>query len=479
MPCWRPLLEQHDYKIALLYGGRGKGATQAASKAIVCMLMRNPQMRIVVIKHEHTTVKESILQQIKARALEIDAKSGGDFSTIFEIQENSIKCRATGEHVVFTKGVRASTADNKDNFKGLEDIDLAVVEEAQQVKSNREINTLLDTGIRFQNFKLWMLFNPPEDAAHWLIEDYFDLVNSDVDKYWQPIAKDKEGVLYLHNVFYNNPYLNEAAKKQYQDYQDSNPRWYYNQILGLVPKDIGDRAIVRAEERTNDSWRNPDDNKPWTIRSGFIKHQLTRRPKLIIGIDDGADTVHPGAVLGFHCPEPIRDIWVKEFSGYTSSLSLAMAIDDFINYHKLMNIVDNDYQVIADPSLGFTANKQIYINILGKLDTLDWMRNHKNKLISNIWTNRLIKRTDNLGLITRARCADGLPKMIVIKGEGELLGKYDFGCPDLWKGIFAGRYRWELNKAGLVEKGKLEQVKYITDNCDAVTYVYLHQYPPI
>jgi hypothetical protein len=219
--------------------------------------------------------------------------------------------------------------------------------------------------------------------------------------------------------------------------------------------------------------------KDWTIESSFIKEELAKSAELFIAIDDGAETVHPAAVLGFHCKHSIRDIVIKEFTGHTASRTLAQDIYDFVQYHKLLNISQNEYDVIADPALGWTANLNIYKDILGKVDVLTWMQKHVNPNVSRVWSNRLIKRTDNLSIITRSRCVDGLPKLIIVKGSEGRLGKYDFGCPDLYKGIFGGYYRWDLNKAGLVEKGKLEQLKYVTDVCDALTYYYLKKYIPV
>ena len=465
------LTKWDDYYIGFLGSGRGSGKSQGAVKAGITKLIEVPDFKISLIRSEHTRLEQGIFELFKMRANEIDEKADNAFSQEFEVLDRKIKNLRTGIDAVFNYGLKSSHADlesKKGKAKGLEKINLGIIEEAQDIKEFEIIKTLIDTCVREKDFKLWLNFNPPKDRLHWLYKYFYDLETSEEhDKYDKLVPKNKSGTLYLWSDYTKNPHLNEETKKLYLSYKDSdNPDDYYHDVLGLVPKDSGEQAIVKAQSRTPDTWRNPDDGKEWTVNSSFIKYQLSRKAELIIAIDDGAETVHPAAALGFHCPEAVRDIWLKEFSGYTTSQSLAFAIDDFIRHHRLMSICNDKYEVVADPALGWSGSRTIYKDKLGKLNTLEWMRNHPNKVISGFWSNRLIVRTDNLPIITRARCADGLPKMIIVKGNENDKDKYSWGCPNLYKGIFAGHYRWALNKAGLVEKGKLDQIEFLTDICD-------------
>ena len=484
-PYNRLLTEWDNYYMAFMESGRGSGKSQGATKAGFTKLVEVPNFVTALIRSENTRLEQGILKLYKMRADELNTKGNNVFDERFEVLDTKIKDRRSGIDVVFNYGLKSSQSTDleskKGKAKGLEKINLAIIEEVQDVKDYEVIKTLIDTCVREKDFKIWMLFNPPKDRLHWLYSQFYDLVQSEEhDKYDRLVPKSKEGVLYLHSDYTQNPHLNEATVKLYSSYKESDKiDDYYHDILGLVPKDSGEQAIIKCQDRTNDSYRNPDTGLDWSTNSSFIKDELAKGAEMFVAIDDGAETVHPAAVLGFHCPSSMREIVLKEFTDYTSSLSLAYAIDEFIKHHKLMSICNEKYEVVADPALSWTANKNIYKDILGKVNMLDWMRNHPNKNISSIWANRLIKRTDNLAIITRAKCADGLPKLIIIKGSEGKQGKYDFGCPALYKGIFGGYFRWALNKAGLVERGTLDQIKYETDVCDSLTYYLLNKYPPV
>src|SRR5690348_4741109 len=94
----------------ILIGGRGGMKTYGVSDFIAHQASVNKK-RCVILRDEHSLIKESILSEILQRYDEIPFSTGTDKLT------TGIKDRETGTELVFTKGFKASDNKKKANMK--------------------------------------------------------------------------------------------------------------------------------------------------------------------------------------------------------------------------------------------------------------------------------------------------------------------------------------------------------------------------
>src|SRR5574339_233016 len=128
--------------VVVCIGGRGGMKTCEVSKFIAFSATVRKK-RCVVLRDEKEAVRESILNEVLLRYDTAD--SGGRLSGSFERLDTGIKDRQTNEMLVFTKGFRASQLDKKANLKSISNVDIAVIEEAEDIRDVDKYNTFADS----------------------------------------------------------------------------------------------------------------------------------------------------------------------------------------------------------------------------------------------------------------------------------------------------------------------------------------------
>jgi phage terminase large subunit len=232
-------LYQGSWDLAILIGGRGSGKSFNAGQYVTLRHFHNYKTKTLLLRDVSKSIKQSILENIKNKFEEINTQSSGFYSNIFQIQENGIKfiTKESSEDVVITKGFRKSRVEQSADLKGYEDIDIAILEEAEDLRDEERANQLFDT-LRKEGHKVIIILNTP-DVEHWIIKRYFDLEPSKYDEHYNIIPKKIEGVLQIFSTFEDNHHLPLKTKKKYRSYGDPkspnyNPEYYASQILGLA-----------------------------------------------------------------------------------------------------------------------------------------------------------------------------------------------------------------------------------------------------
>jgi len=194
-----------------LYGGRGGAKSWAAAMTAIYYANKS-KCRILCTREVQKSINKSMHQLIK----ELIINNG--LENEFEIREDVIRNRFTGSEFVF---------NGMQDVKSQEAIDIAIVEEAQQVsKANAE--RLIPT-IRTANSQIWWLWNP-ENEDDW-VNQYF-LENT-------PPNTIIQKVIYTDNEFISQEMKDEAAYLKESDYEEYRHIW-----LGeLKPKEKGWRFI--------------------------------------------------------------------------------------------------------------------------------------------------------------------------------------------------------------------------------------------
>ena len=228
-----------DIHIAVLIGGRGGMKTYEASK-FIAFSSTIRKKRCAILRDEKELIRESILNEVLARY--DTANEHGVLSQFYDRLDTGIKDKETGQMLVFTKGFRASDSKKKANLKSISDVDIALIEEAEDIRDVDKFNTFSDS-IRKQGSLIIIILNTP-DINHWIIKRYFNLEPAKhegevVDGFFEIIPKDIPGFLCIKTGFWMNKYLPEHVKNNYWDYGKPgshlyNPFYFFSAIMGYA-----------------------------------------------------------------------------------------------------------------------------------------------------------------------------------------------------------------------------------------------------
>lgn len=237
LPAYRPLYElKDDIWLIINLGGRGGGKSYEVSKFGAIMSLQFSK-RVVVLRDQQSTIEQSILDEIKNRYNEINEKSGNFYNKYFDFQARSLKNKQTGKDVIFTKGFQTSNVNQKANLKSISDVDIAIIEEFEDIRDEQKFNTFADS-VRKEGSVIIINLNTP-DINHWLLKRFYVLEDTEYTGYFRAVPRNTLGVLYTFTTFLDNPHLSKKTVEKYRSYGDLNSDlynldYYCNAILGLV-----------------------------------------------------------------------------------------------------------------------------------------------------------------------------------------------------------------------------------------------------
>jgi PBSX family phage terminase large subunit len=217
----------------VLIGGRGGAKTYEASKFIAFQATIKKK-RCVVLRDEKELIRESILNEVLMRY--DTANTSGALGYFYQRLDTGIKDIKTNEMLVFTKGFRASTLEKKANLKSISNIDMAVIEEAEDIRDEEKFNVFSD-GVRKDGALIVIILNTP-DLSHWIVRRWFTLEKVE-DGYFDVIPKQIPGLVVIKTSFEDNPHLPATIVERYKSYGDPashlyNKHYYLTAIRGLA-----------------------------------------------------------------------------------------------------------------------------------------------------------------------------------------------------------------------------------------------------
>lgn len=246
-PKFAPLYElPPGTNLVICIGGRGGMKTYEVSKYAAYMATIR-KSRIAVLRDERETIRESILNEIFLRY--DTANAHGHFNGLYEKNERGIRDLTTGEMLVFTKGFRASSTQKTANLKSISDVDIAIIEEAEDIRDPVKFNTFSDS-IRKAGSLIIVVLNTP-DVNHWLVKRYFNLETVE-DGYFRIIPKQIPGFVCIQTSFRDNPYLPENVVRQYEGYGDPashlyDRHYYLTAIEGYASTGRRGQVLTKAK----------------------------------------------------------------------------------------------------------------------------------------------------------------------------------------------------------------------------------------
>lgn len=231
-----PLYElPEDVSIVICIGGRGGGKTYEVSKW-VAVSATIKQKRCCILRDEKELIRESILNEVLMRYDTANANNA--LTPYYDRLDTGLKNKRTGEMVVLTKGFRASSTDKRANLKSISNIDVAVIEEAEDIRDEEKFNTFQDS-IRNKGAVTVIILNTP-DVNHWIIKRYFTTVPvPGEDGYFDIVPKSVKGLMVIKANYTDNEFLPVTITDRYAGYGDPenplyNRHYYLTAIMGYA-----------------------------------------------------------------------------------------------------------------------------------------------------------------------------------------------------------------------------------------------------
>ena len=223
-----------DINFIVCIGGRGGMKTYEVSKFAAFSATINKK-RIVVLRDEKSIIRETILNEIWARY--DTANETGELDQYFVKNEYELKEKATDKILIYTKGFRASDNQKKANLKGSSDIDIAIIEEGEDIRDKEKFYIFIDS-LRKEGCVVIMILNTP-DINHFIIKNYFNLEPTEHDGYFKIIPKNIPGFLCIETSYLDNKYLPQHIIDRYEAYGNPNHtlydlHYYLTAIKGLA-----------------------------------------------------------------------------------------------------------------------------------------------------------------------------------------------------------------------------------------------------
>lgn len=220
-------------------GGRGGRKTYEVSKFIAksCAIDKK---RAVILRDEKALIKETILNEIWTRYDTANIRGQLDKECIKN--ENELKERSTGKTLLYTKGFRATTLEKTANMKGPSDIDIAVIEEGEDIRSKEMFDTFVD-GLRKDGCIVIVVLNTPS-LQHFIVKRLFNAtpvldVNGEPTGYFSLSPKNIPGFICIQTSYKDNPFLPSHIIERYEGYGDPKHHLfdlhhYFTAILGYA-----------------------------------------------------------------------------------------------------------------------------------------------------------------------------------------------------------------------------------------------------
>lgn len=197
--------------------------------------------RCVIVRDEKTQIKQTILAEIWARY--DAANEDGILDGMFSKNDTELKYKETSQTLIYTMGFKASSNEKESNLKGSADVDLAIIEEAEDIRDVNKYNTFVDS-LRKDGCLIIIMLNVP-DINHWIIKRWFftenvqDEKGDDLDGYFKLIPKNIPGFYCIQSNYEDNPFLPGHIISNYKGYGDPlshlyNPHYFLTEIKGYA-----------------------------------------------------------------------------------------------------------------------------------------------------------------------------------------------------------------------------------------------------
>lgn len=324
-----PLFTQQA-RYYLLMGGRGAGRSTAVSQYALSRLFAPEFFRGALMRGVHSDIRHSIWRELNDRISEQEVNQA------LHITDNDMRVEY-GVNTLQAHGFRQSSSGHSAKLKSLASYNAVLIEEAEEV-GEAEFRTLDDTLRTTKgDIRIVLSLNTPA-KNHWIIRRWFDLTESEHKGFFIPSLKETNDSIYVGGTFEDNILnLDSHTVERYRQYEKTNPSYYYQMILGLVPE------VVRGK-----------------IYSGWLKiKDIPREARLVgFGIDFGWFP-DPACVVAIYYLNGGYILDEIAYGNYLSNEVLAKSIKGVFGWEDVMVIADS-----AEPK-SIDEMKNLGVRIVG------------------------------------------------------------------------------------------------------------------
>lgn len=231
--------DRGSFRYRVMYGGRGSGKSYAMAMMSLIWGYREP-LRVLCTREVQASIKESMHAELKGVI-----ESNSWLSGHYEVLKDSIR-GANGTEFIF-RGLY----DNAKTIKSLSNIDLCIVEEAQDI-SRDSWGVLLPT-IRKERSEVWVAYNPKSKS------DPVDVIFR---------QRESEDLKAIQVNFYDNPWFPDALKKQMEMDKETLSHeeflwvWFGRYLERSKSQVFADKYTVRDFSPSID-WDGPYQGMDW------------------------------------------------------------------------------------------------------------------------------------------------------------------------------------------------------------------------
>lgn len=231
-----------DKRYIDIWGGRGRGGSHFGTDYYNYLITQPKYFRGYFVRKVLNDIKDSLFQDIKDRINENSTLNIEDYK--INEANYSLIYKPTGNKII-SKG-STGNGSRPAKMKSLAKATHVLIEEANEL-SEDEFDQL-DDSIRtnqVDNIQIIRIFNPP-NKNHWIWRDY-NLIDADIkidgdaEKWYRAEPKSESNILSIFSTYEDNILnINDSSKLKYERYKSTRPKYYFNQIKGLISSnDVG------------------------------------------------------------------------------------------------------------------------------------------------------------------------------------------------------------------------------------------------
>jgi phage terminase large subunit len=244
----KPLFTENFYECDI-WGGRGRGGSHNMTLYALFSMVTSTYFRGYFVRAIQGTVRDSLWQDFKDRIQEVSELNDYDYFKDFKLIDTDMTAvYLPNGNSIKSKGFKASSKSNTANMKSIAGATHVMIEETEEV-GQEEYNKLADSLRTIKApVKIIRSWNAPP-KEHWLVKDYYDLMESGEEGYYKLKSKNLPNHLSIFGTYKDNiKNLDPNTIARYERYKLTQPRYYFNQIRGLVC-DGGDSKVYYGWKR--------------------------------------------------------------------------------------------------------------------------------------------------------------------------------------------------------------------------------------
>jgi len=227
---YKPLLKNNT-RYFLVTGGRGSGKSFTVN-TILCLLMLEPNQRILFLRQTLTSAYISIIPEFQEKIEMLG------LSSLFHVTKTEILCLSTNSAILF-RGIQSGSKSNTANLKSLQGINTLVIDEAEEVMDEDAFDRI-DLSVRqkgTQN-RVILVMNPSK-TSHWIYKRFFES-----EKLSGKFAGVSGNVTYIHTTYEDNiKNLDESFIDQVRSLKIKNLKKYLHIVEGEWSDGDSDQAL--------------------------------------------------------------------------------------------------------------------------------------------------------------------------------------------------------------------------------------------